>query len=105
MSQTSPPIETTPEEQLQQQQQHSHPVKKKQQQAGGYRDERQNYHQQRPQYRRQNRPVYVEDLREKLNRKRREKDEVKLKKKMVFAAFLCGCPQKREIKIIIANCC
>lgn len=72
MSESTQTSETTPQEQQQPQ-----PVKKKQYQQGGNRDERHNYHQQRPHYRRPNRAPYVEDLREKLNRIRREKDEVK----------------------------
>lgn len=48
---------------------------KKQQYNSGNREER-DYHQQRPHYRKQNKPVYVEDLREKLNRIRRDKEVI-----------------------------
>lgn len=72
MSDTTPETTTTIEESHQQ----PPSTRKKQQYQGGNGEDRPNYHQQGPRFRKQSRPVYVEDLREKLNRKRRENDKV-----------------------------
>lgn len=80
MSEPGETADATPQDQQQDQPQQQHRPPRRQQQGGGNRDyQPQNSYQQKPRYnKKQNRPVYVEDLREKLNRKRQEKDEVKM---------------------------